>query len=338
MSNDLRTGYNENFLGDDFTVPMPKFNLELQDDILKREELRDEYIADYIHYSIVMSRSNKQAVYSAANVDQKEEQKAKGRRWFVDPRIGADNQIGPVAYKNNPWDRGHLTRRTAITWGTPYLARRASNDSCSYANASLQHANFNQDEWRLPEEAVARFDKDKNDKLCVFTGPLFTDFDRWYARPGIHERFRIPSAFWKVIVYIGKESNNVECQAFLMYQDNLFLADKRGRDTIELKNYQVTITEIENVTGLEFPEELFHANPLYYFPRENVNKGPEAYVMKEAEDGLVFDRGDTDKFELRDLHIGEEIPEVNPLLREPAPQEGGSGSSPTPTPTPSGDD
>jgi endonuclease G len=298
----IRTGYDPTFLGNGIEVPLPDFSLEIHDDILHKDELRDGYIVDYIHYSVVMSRSNRQAYFSAANLNQKEYKSVKGREWFVDSRIGFENQIGPEAYKKNPWDRGHLTRRTAVTWGdSSYVAKRASNDSCSYANSSLQHANFNQDEWRVPENVVQHFKKDLNDKICVFTGPIFTDTDRWYTRRNQHPPARIPSAFWKILFYIDAKTKKLACQAFLMYQDSLFIADKRGKYEIIPEQYQVTITEIERLTGLEFSEDLFQANPLYFFPKPNKNDGPEAFSIptykdiKDREEDIAFNRDEADK-------------------------------------------
>jgi len=298
---ELRKGYDPLFLGNDLVVPMPEISLELKDDVVQREELRNGSIADYIHYSVVMGKTNRQAFFSAANLYQDEFRQVKGRKWFLDPRIGSENQVGPEAYTRNEWDRGHLTRRTAITWGdSSYVAKRASNDSCSYANASFQHENFNQDEWRVPEKIVSHFDRDSNNRLCIFTGPIFTDADRWYTRHGIKNPVRIPSGFWKVIVYLGKTSEKLECQAYAMYQDAKFKADKRGQHEIDHRNYQVTITEIERLTGLEFAEDLFNANPLYYYPRENINTGPEAFVApinsskEQLGLGVVFNRSDAE--------------------------------------------
>ena len=153
----------------------------------------------------------------------------------------------------------------------------------------------------MPEEIVRHFDRDKNDRISIFTGPLLTDFDRWYSRPGLHDRARIPSAFWKVIAYIGKQSGKLESQAYLMYQDTLFIADKRGAKSIIPKNYQVTITEIERLTGLHFPEALYDSNPLLFFTDEDAedgrtNTGPEGFVAPasmedpEVANGVVFDR------------------------------------------------
>ena len=147
--------------------------------------------------------------FSAANLDQDDFKSVQGWRWFIDPRIGLDNQISNQAYRNNEWDRGHLIRRTAVTWGSTYEAKRASSDSCSYANAFLQHENFNQDEWRVPERIVAHFSKDKNNKLFVFTGPVLTDFDSWFMQNGMVEPVRIPSGFWKVVVYVDKDTDEL---------------------------------------------------------------------------------------------------------------------------------
>ena len=296
---ELRKGYDPEFLGEGISIALPKAGLEITDDILFVGESESAHVINYIHYSVIMSKCNNQALVSAANLNQSAFQQVSGRDWFVDPRIGIENQVGPKAYKSNPWDRGHLTRRTAVTWGNKYVAKRASNDSCSYANASMQHENFNQDEWRVPERIVQYLKKDKNDKITIFTGPVFTQTDRWYTRRNLREKVRIPSGFWKVIAYIGKQSGKLESQAYVLYQDARFLMDKRGQHSIDIKNYQVTITEIEYLTGFEFDENLFNSNPLYFYPREGINDGPEAFFAPASTEeselgrGVVFSRDDT---------------------------------------------
>jgi len=312
MLSTFREGYNVFFLGDDYPVPMPEPGLEIMDDVLVNGNLRESYIADYVHYSVVMSESNRQAFFTAANLDQNEYKSGiKGRKWFLDSRIGAENQIGDEAYNRNDWDKGHLTRRTAVTWGTRELARKASNDSCSYANSCMQHQNFNRDEWKVPEKIVHEFDRDKNNRLCIFTGPIFTEIDRWYTRRGLHEPVRIPSAFWKIIVYISKATNELESLAFLMHQDDFFITDRRGRRRIKAKNYQVSTTEIEKLTGLEFPDLVYERNPLYFAARDKINKGPEGFVApdkKNIDEGLVFTRNDAEskKFKKKKRDIKED--------------------------------
>lgn len=299
--NDERTGYDENFLGNGIKVPIPKPTLENEGDVLQKDEFRDGYIVDYIHYSVIVSKSNKQSLITAANLDQKSYRVVSGRRWFVDPRIGAEYQIANEGYRKNEWDRGHLTRRTAVTWGpSDRKAKRASNDSCSYANSCLQHSNFNKDEWRVPEEAVRHWKKDKNGKLCIFTGPYFSEIDRWYTPKGQDVFFRIPSAFWKVVAYIDKKTGKLANQAYMMFQDDFFISDRRGKKRIKLNSYQITITELERLTGLDFDDSLAASNPLYYHPREGINVGPEGFLaptLKNIDSKVVFERKDAENME-----------------------------------------
>ena len=188
-----RKGYSEEFLGKSHPLPLPKIDLEYEKQILENPTFRENHIVDYVHYSLVMNARTRQAFYSAANVDLKKlNEKVSARNWFIDSRVGEENQVGPEAYDRNEWDRGHLTRRADITWGNEYEAKMGSNDSCSYANACMQHENFNQDEWTVPEEVILNLDKAAGGKVCVFTGPVFTKIDRWYNRSGLGEPVRIP--------------------------------------------------------------------------------------------------------------------------------------------------
>lgn len=310
------TGYDSKFLGDDFEIPIPWINYDLFKDVLKKTELRDNYIVDYLHYSVVMSRSNRQAFISICNLNQEKYISVKGRNWFLDDRIGDENQIDNSYYKgqNNLWDRGHLTRRTAVTWGDDdHTARRASNDSCSYANACLQHKFFNEDEWRIPEKIAQHFDRDVDGRLSIMTGPLFTEHDRWFTPNGTDLiPARIPSGFWKVLYYIDKKKTEVSgqrtlgCEAYLVYQDDLSVKDSDAEEKIDPCTLQVTITELSDLTGIEFPKPLYDANPLWYFTNDkrNITK-PERYkikvsgksegVRKNWEGHVIHDREDIQK-------------------------------------------
>jgi endonuclease G len=286
-------GYDPEFLGKKFKIDIPWINYEVFADVLKSDDLRKNYIADYLHYSVVMSKKNRQAYLSACNLDQTQYRSVSGRNWFCDSRIGPENQLDNRYYKGeeNFWDRGHLTRRTAVTWGdSDYIARKASNDSCSYANACLQHRFFNEDEWRIPEKIAQKFDRDLNGRLSIMTGPLFTENDRWFTPndydvpPG-----RVPSGFWKIVYYIDKKKTEAAgeevlgCEAYLVYQDNLSMHDKVGADSIEIDTLQVTISELTDLTGIEFPRPLYDANPLWYYRRDDREiEEPERYEIKVA--------------------------------------------------------
>ncbi len=273
----MRNGYKVDFLGGNYKIELPQPGLALQADVLQPPGLpENEFVVPYINYSLLMSRSTKQALYSAANVNLNMMQKVpskKGRNWFIDGRVGAKNQIPNYPYQGTLWDRGHLTRRTAVTWGkdTDY-ATKASNDSCAYTNACMQHKNFNEDDWRAIEMLVSSF-KDA-DKLNVLTGPVFTRADRYYTREFEDFPVRVPAAFWKILSYVG-EDQTLKTQAYIFFQDLPSIRNAKGRGRIRLKDMQVTTTEISFWTGLEFDRVLFESNPLKFY------SGPELISIKK---------------------------------------------------------
>ena len=279
----MRKGYDSNFLGDDtFKIALPQPSLALQDDVLFIKD-SNKYISEikYIHYSLMMSKTTKQALFSAANFDSTQEQTisgAKGRKWFIDNRIGKKHQITNSAYTHSPWDRGHLTRRTAVTWGDFSTALSASNDSCSYANACMQHENFNEDEWRVPENSVVKLSVAKNNKQTVMTGPICTRCDRYFAKNINVAPVRIPSGFWKTISYVNQQTNQLVTTAYIFFQDIDSLKTKKGKKRIELQSFLVTISELQLWTGLEFDNKMFASNALKFY------SGPEVIKVSDIKD------------------------------------------------------
>ena len=91
----------------------------------------------------------------------------------------------------------------------------------------------------------------------------------------------IPSAFFKVVCFVSKETNQLDVRAFLMFQDEEALRDKQGNKLFNFQTYQVTITEIERLTGLEFDDEIYEKNPLLF--DENIDKQEELHIEKFPE-------------------------------------------------------
>jgi len=273
----MRDGYQKDFLGANHVIELPEPDLALQSDILRPPGLSEgKTVIPYIHYSLLMSQSTRQALYSAANVDLNlmiTVPKGKGRKWFYDNRVGKENQITNYAYTGTQWDRGHLTRRTAVTWGeSEAFVTKASNDSCAYTNAVMQHENFNEDEWRAVEELVSKFNLAS--RLIVLTGPVFTIADRFFIRNYGDFPVRIPAGFWKIITYLDANTNNLSTQAYIFFQDIPSVRSSKGRSRLKLKNLQVTTTEVSQWTGLVFDQKMFDSNPLKFY------SGPESISTK----------------------------------------------------------
>ena len=115
---DHRPGFDVNFLGP--KVPLPKLDNTIAAQAARVRGGGTEL--KYYNYSVVMNAKRRLAFVSAVNLDgQAEFQFARegGDRWFFDPRIDKKVQIGNELYANNPYDRGHLTRRNDAAWSSP---------------------------------------------------------------------------------------------------------------------------------------------------------------------------------------------------------------------------
>lgn len=260
-------GYNSSFLNG-YTIAMPKPNSQLVNEILFDSDLRDDCILDYENYSVIMNAAEEKrsAAVVAFMFDQNLFKKTKrARRWNLDSRIDFDDQLDNDYYRHNVWDRGHLARRSTAGWGqTTTQAQRSANDTFFYTNAALQHENLNQDEWLSLEEAARDWDMDDDGKILSFNGCIYGDCDR-SLQPEGRSIVRIPCAFFKVLAYVNL-NKELECRAFIVQQDSFSLKNKSASKStsFDAMTYQVSLMEIEQLTGLIFDSQLYDANPLKY--------------------------------------------------------------------------
>ena len=82
-------------------------------------------------------------------------------------------------------------------------------------------------------------------KVNVFTGPVFNKNDLIYRG-----KYLIPSEFWKVVTIVKNDDNSISSTAYLQTQKQLIEDLKFVFG--EYKTYQVRITKIESLTGLDF--------------------------------------------------------------------------------------
>jgi len=243
-------GFREDFLGadPDLHVPCPALSAELRRDAVVVD--RDahgigKYLLNYTHFSVVMSRSQKLALYTAVNIDGNQEVLLRRRntRWKIDPRIDRRFQFGNELYVRNNLDRGHLVRRLDPVWGSDDVARKADDDTFHYTNSAPQHERLNQRNWLKLEEYLLNAAHTRDFKASIFTGPVFGETDIVYRDA------RIPGEFWKVAVMVGP-SGKLHATAYLLSQTQLLddLEFAFGR----FRTYQVRLEAIEEKTGLDF--------------------------------------------------------------------------------------
>lgn len=276
MSNNK--GYNADFLGSTVPpLPLPSFSEGLQPDVLERESLSPDSLGRkiyrrYHNHTIVMSKPHRTAIFAALNVDQSLlDTTDKTADWRIDDDVGKEHQLNGDYYTANVWDKGHLAPDAAAGWGTtPEERIAATNDTYYYTNATLQHENFNRDEWKDLETWIRKIEVggiggDEADatgcKVSEISGPIFTEgITPKTIQPKGREEARIPDGFFKVVAFINdKEAQGaLEVRCFAMYQDEKILQDRQGQ--IDHQQYQVDISKIEQLTGLVFDPVYHQAN------------------------------------------------------------------------------
>ncbi|MEM9086885.1 MAG: DNA/RNA non-specific endonuclease [Pseudomonadota bacterium] len=316
------SGYDPDFISDKIRIPMPTFGRSLSRSVYRDDTvLREGVYSDHTNFSVVLNKDTKQPIYAASNIDQsqfwRDTEKRFGdkfgkRNW----RRSGDFPKGIVLeneyYKDrkgpsgeeipNPYDRGHMAMRWNNMWGGSLTAaHEAGKATFIWSNAALQHKNLNQDEWRGLEENIVRdFRDDANDRLSVFTGPIYGDLDR-HIHISATDSARAPSGFFKVVCFqsmFDDREDQLGVLAFAIFQDAKVLRDGRGSATVKTdRRYQVTISELQDLTGLRFGRKLFDANPLYYFDNPDRNnerrvfRVPERIPVDRSED--LVPRADT---------------------------------------------
>lgn len=217
----------------------------------------------YKGYSVVMNRERRFAFFSAANVDGGMRPNISGRSddWLWDDRIERAHQIDNSFYKNDRFDRGHLTRRDDMEWGDDVFdAVNRANGTCTWTNCVPQHEKFNQGKepgvllWQQLEKYILeQTAADGQFKLQVITGPIFGNADPEYRK------IQYPLDFWKVVAGVwtaqdGKKS--LFATGYILSQKDMI--DKYGlEEAAEIPlgafgTYQRSIATIEDATGLKF--------------------------------------------------------------------------------------
>jgi endonuclease G len=277
-----RRGYAPTFLG--VRVALPR----LTRPSLAARQANGSVQLPYQHFTIVMHKARRLALYTAANIDgtpraqRPDPTKSYSRaalgglgaqdreRWFTDPRLPAAHQLTDRFFTKDggAFDRGHVVMRDTIAWGTSYaMLRRANGDSYHTTNCTPQVAGFNQatrsGRWGQLERAIATQGKDA--RVSVFAGPVLAAEDWWFDGEdgdGARLRLQIPSRFWKVVVGRGDDGALV-AYGFLLTQDldAVPLAEEFALDTSAWRDEFVSIAAVESAAGvLRFPAAVHAAD------------------------------------------------------------------------------
>ncbi len=230
------------------------------------EEKRADGVLSYKGFSVVMNKDRRFAFFSAANVDGGMRTMVSGRndKWLYDDRIARDHQVDNSFYRQkskgqpNLFDRGHLTRRDDMEWGTDVLdAVNRANGTCVWTNCAAQHEVFNQGRgdtllWQDLEKYILEQTAAHHQfRAQVITGPIFG------AADPVFRGIAYPLDYWKVVVAVTAQGKPFATGYILSQKEVIDRFGLGVEATLDVPfgafgTYQRTISEIENATGLTF--------------------------------------------------------------------------------------
>lgn len=143
--------------------------------------------------------------------------------------------VGSRDYRGSGFDRGHL-----VPAGDMKLNRISMSETFFMTNMSPQRPGFNSGVWRALEEGL-RKEVLKRGYAFVFTAPVLL---KGAAYDHIWSGVTIPDEYYK-IAYFPKEQIML---AYLIPNES-----QRGK---KYREFQVSVDEIEEITGLDFFAEL----------------------------------------------------------------------------------
>jgi endonuclease G, mitochondrial len=282
---DNRRGYAENFLDPDgaIVVPIPKVADSRLDEIYKEDG--EPRVLKYHHFELVMNRSRRLLMWSAANVDYDPDRKIKGERgawgsdrWIPDPRIPAAVQIFDADFYKPAGniDRGHIVRREDNEWGDSATEIEfANSDTFHWTNCTPQHEAFNQSDparndqtyrgmegiWGALENHVQRSRSGNDTKACIIAGPILADDDpeRDFGRGNI----QYPLRFYKIICVVDGAGDEKQLRVFGFILNQSDVVDRFGIERFEagrFGRYQKSLKEIEAVAGIVLDQALHDAD------------------------------------------------------------------------------
>ncbi|SKC81320.1 DNA/RNA endonuclease G, NUC1 [Burkholderia sp. CF099] len=285
-----RTGFMADFIPG-MTIPLPAATGSLAKQIASlRADEPDSASGElkYEHFSIKLNRARRMAIFTATNIDGQhyldvdratgKVNSSEGDVWFKDPRVSTSFFLDQTFYSqwSTYFDRGHLTRRSDPTWGTPAEAERANADTFHFSNCSPQHFRFNQSAvyWQGLERYVLENGVLANEtkrRLCVIQGPIFDDkVDLWA------DDVQIPSSFFKIVVWKSptgpKAVGLVADQLNLLSEARHSLGAPHDLQQVDVNHWRVSVANIETKTGLDFSSVVRNADTIGQAGQPNVGE------------------------------------------------------------------
>jgi len=153
-----------------------------------------------------------------------------------DPDLPKGQRAELADYNRSGYDRGHLAPAEDMR-----RDKQTESETFLLSNMSPQvGVGFNRQIWKNLESKVRTWAK-KRQNIYVMTGPIYADKN--YKTIG-SDKVAVPSHFYKIVVSCNTKGESLDAIAFITPNKNL--------GSTPIKNYIITIDEVEKETGLNF--------------------------------------------------------------------------------------
>lgn len=180
------------------------------------------------------------AAYRVPDVDPLPEAPARPERFEADSRTVA--RVGPEAYTNSGYDRGHLAPNYAVATRHGEAAQR---ETFLMSNVVPQRHALNGGLWKRLEQRIATSWPGRFGEVWVIAGPVFGAAPRRLPGGG-RGGPAIPDSCFMIV--LDESDGRARALAFVFPQEPAAGA--------ELEEFLTTIDEVERRTGLDFLAEL----------------------------------------------------------------------------------
>jgi endonuclease G len=190
-------------------------------------------ILKHTHYKVCYQNEGKIAVFTAHLLNRRlmSGNTKRTNNYRSNPQL--TNPVGSGDYARTGFDRGHLVPAADMK-----INRQAMSETFFMSNMAPQRPGFNRGVWQSIEKAVRRAIQ-KNGEALVITAPVL--------RPGLPQlasKVAIPEWFYKIL-YWPQQKVAIG-----------FLIQNKGHSGQNYRDFQVTVDEIEAMTGLDFFSQL----------------------------------------------------------------------------------
>lgn len=197
-------------------------------------------VIEHTYYTLSYSEEHEQAEWVAYPLTKESIRMPNVKRsnWFNPDKKVKNESAVHSDYRGSGYSRGHLAPA-----GDMAFNKKAMKESMFMSNMSPQVREFNQGIWNELELSVRNWAWD-NKEVYVVTGPVLS---RGHIIKQIgHNKVSVPDSYFKIVM--DHTSRNKKAIAFIIPNEV---------STRPLKEYAVTIDEVEALTGIDFFSDAF---------------------------------------------------------------------------------